>query len=63
MIHSLLNKTMSEDCLEVLITEFGNITMNVSIGFIRQGSNFIQTHHGGMQWLGEYGDVIVLKFD
>ncbi len=52
---------MVKDCLEVVITALGKTTKNISIGFIRQGANFIQINHNGMQLLWDYRDIISLE--
>ena len=52
---------MLEDCLEVFIAALGKASKNISIGFIRQGANFIKTDHCGMQLLGD--DRYILALD
>ena len=51
---------MLEDCLEVFVTALGEASKNISIGFIRQGANFIKTDHCGMQLLGDYRNILAL---
>ncbi len=49
-----------KDCLEVFITAFCKTTNIISMGFIRKGSNLIQTNHYSMQLLGDYRDILFL---
>ncbi len=51
MINPLLSLTKLGDCIEVFITALGEASKNISIGFIRQGANFIKTDYCGMQLL------------
>ncbi len=61
MINPLLTEKALENWLNIFITAFGETLKNISIGFTRQGSNFIQTNHSGMQLLGDYRDILALK--
>ncbi len=51
---------MLEDGLEVFITALGEASKNISIGFIRQGTNFIKTDHSSMLLLGDYKNMLAL---
>ncbi len=53
---------MLDDWCEVFITALDKTTKSNSIGFIRQGANFIQNNHSSMQLLGDYGNVISLDW-
>ncbi len=63
MINPLLSEKVQEDCLEVFITALGEASKNLSIGFIRQGTNFIKTDHCSMQLLGNNINFLALDPD
>ncbi len=41
MINPLLSSKVLEDCHEVFITELGEASKNIAIGFIRHGTNLL----------------------
>ncbi len=51
---------MLKDRLDTFVTALGETTKTISIHFIRQGANFIQTNNSSMQLLGDYGNMLAL---
>ncbi len=60
MVYPFLSWKVLEDCLEVFVAALGEASKNISIGFIRQGTNFIKTDYCGMQLLDDYKNILAL---
>ncbi len=58
MINPFLSQKVLEKSRNVFITAFGKSLKDISMSFIRQGTNFIQT---GMQLLGDHRNILALN--